>query len=85
MFERSLLPLRVSRLSEVQLHQNGHSVCVRRAYGPAVRTHSVILTAAASLLVAPVQTVVVSIALPQGPDAPLVTALELVISAWPWF
>lgn len=85
MFERPLLPLRVSRLSEAQLHQNGHSVCVHGAHCPAARTYSAILTAAASLLVAPVQTVVVSIALPQGPDAPLVTALELVVSARPRF
>ena len=39
-----------------------------------------ILTAGVALLVAPVQTVVVSVALPQGPDAALIVALELVAS-----
>lgn len=52
---------------------------------PRSRTASVILTAAVSLLITAVQTVVVSIALPQGPDAALVMALELLVSAGPRF
>lgn len=56
--------------------------CLCWAYCPAGWTYSVILTAAERLLITPVQTVVISITLPQSPDAALIMALELVLSAW---
>lgn len=83
MFKHPLLPLHASCPSEVEPHQTVLCVCTEHIV-PRSRTSSVILTAAVSLLITAVQTVVVSITLPQGPDAALVVALELVVSAGPW-
>lgn len=81
LFKHFFLHRSVSRLSEAALNQNCFG-CLHQAYCPAGWTYSVILTAAERLLITPIQTVVVSITLPQSPDAALIMALELVLSAW---
>lgn len=46
---------------------------------PAVQTYFKMLTAAVALLITSIQTVIISITLPQGLYAPMIMALELII------
>ncbi len=61
------------------MYEHGQSVNIQ-----SIQAYFKILTAAVALLIASIETVVVSIALPQGPYAALIMALELIAFTTLW-